>query len=474
MSYLIENDSRRLLKHYADQINDYPAMMNALREQLLFDCSAYDKHQLKHITYNDYQIRRMTLSLPDGTTCTSFDGANNQDNRVPLISHLTDDISLWVATEPRFSQQIMVVEQQTDKGGLNVYMEPLATEGLRNKYCGDCVLTSLSSEENLTVAFWRGDASLLSQSPLFSTKIANGLRLNAFVNPKLLEQYKHDFWLPLFLLGTVTGGLCLVLYRLFLSRRLSLHALIEQGLERDEFVPFYQPIVDVSNNSLYGCEMLARWVRAGGDTISPMEFIPYVEKSGQIFPITDQLLRKAVRDIGKLNWHLTQQVMSINVVPDQLESMDIMQKSLALLHTTKIAPSQIAFEVTERKRFTNLTMASDVIEQLRDCGIDVKLDDAGTGYGGFSYIQQLNIRSLKIDKMFVETIGTSDIKLSLLDSIIAFGKEAGMEMIAEGVETFEQSSYLAARGVTLQQGFYFGKPMAFRDFAYYCKSMVSR
>ena len=128
---------------------------------------------------------------------------------------------------------------------------------------------------------------------------------------------------------------------------------------------------------------------------------------------------------------------------------------------------------TERKRFNNLAIASDVIEHLRLKGIDVKLDDAGTGYGGFSYIQQLNIRSLKIDKMFVENIGTSDIKLSLLDSIIAFGKEAGMEMIAEGVETEEQSQYLAGQGVNLQQGFYFGRPMTFRDLAYFCKSMAS-
>lgn len=207
--------------------------------------------------------------------------------------------------------------------------------------------------------------------------------------------------------------------------------------------------------------------------ISPMEFIPYVEKSGQIFPITDQLITKAVNEISKLNWQQTQQVLSINVIPDHLESHEIMEKSLALLYRSQISPRQIAFEVTERKQFTDLAMASDVIDLLRSKGVDVKLDDVGTGYGGFSYIQQLNIRSLKIDKMFVETIGTSDIKLSLLDSIIAFGREAGMEMIAEGVETLEQSMYLAQRGVNLQQGFYFGKPMNFQDFAYFCKSMAA-
>jgi sensor c-di-GMP phosphodiesterase-like protein len=261
---------------------------------------------------------------------------------------------------------------------------------------------------------------------------------------------------------------------MFIRRKMSLHSLVEQGLAKQEFVPYYQPIVDVSSNSLYGCEMLARWQRPGQDVISPMEFIPYVEKSGQILPITEQLIEKAIYEISKLNWQMTKQVISINVVPDQLESLDVLEKSLKLLQHSEITPEQIAFEVTERKQFTDLTMASDVIEQLRMRGIGVKLDDAGTGYGGFSYIQQLNIRSLKIDKMFVENIGTADIKLSLLDSIIAFGKEAGMEMIAEGVETEEQSKYLAEQGVYLQQGYFFGKPMIFSDFAYFCKSMASQ
>ena len=97
---------------------------------------------------------------------------------------------------------------------------------------------------------------------------------------------------------------------------------------------------------------------------------------------------------------------------------------------------------------------------LQEKGYHVKLDDFGTGYGGFAYLQRLGIRQIKIDKMFVDTIGTDDLKRTLLDSIIAFGHESDMEMIAEGVETLEQVDYLHRHGVHLIQGYVYAKPMA--------------
>jgi len=473
LSYVISSDSKELLNTYSMNVNQFPEVLSKLSQNFQFDCGLLDQHQLQHIAYNDYVIRRMTIKTKDGKQCTSFTGADVEGKLTLLSDTLASNVSLWVASESRAEQNLLVAEWVDERGSLLVHMEPLVADTIRNKYCNNCVLSSISSIDNPTVSFWRGDSSLFSSAPLFSSELAEGLRVNTFVKKDLATSYKDDLWLPLFLLGGALGTICIAFHRAIMQRKLSLHSLVEQGLAKHEFVPYYQPIVDVSSNSLYGCEMLARWKRPGQDVISPMEFIPYVEKSGQILPITEQLIEKAIYEISKLNWQTTKQIISINVVPVQLESLDVMEKSLSLLQYSDITPEQIAFEVTERKQFTDLTMASDVIEQLQMRGIDVKLDDAGTGYGGFSYIQQLNIRSLKIDKMFVDNIGTTDIKLSLLDSIIAFGKEAGMEMIAEGVETKEQSQYLAEQGVYLQQGYFFGKPMIFRDFAYFCKSMAS-
>lgn len=295
----------------------------------------------------------------------------------------------------------------------------------------------------------------------------NGLKFSNYIKSELLDKESQALRMPLFLLGAFIAGFLILLRRLLIRRRLSLHSLVQRGIVKREFIPYYQPIINLKTKELYGCEVLARWKKKGVGLISPMEFIPYVEKSGQIIPITNLLIEKTIKDLSTINWQLTDRVISINLVPQQLENLQIMNESLALFSNSKIPVKQVAFEITERKQFEDLTIASEVIQYLKAQGIDIKLDDAGTGYGGFSYIQELNLRSLKIDKMFVENIGTTDIKLSLLDSIIAFGKQAGMEMIAEGVETKEQSDYLVERDVYLQQGYYFGMPMNAEEFSIY-------
>lgn len=472
LAYRIGADSNELLSTYSMRLEQLPVFLTTRSQDFQFDCGATDQALLNGMAYQNFVIKRITLQTPDGRLCSSYAGESANGREMPLLEQLAAQVSLWVVKTSE-QENLLAAKWRGAPGQLTLYLEPLVSESLRHKYCRDCVLSVMSSVDDPTVAYWRGDITLSNESPLFQTKLLEQLQVDTFVRPQLLANYKAEFWLPLFMLGAVLATLSLSGYRQFKQRKLSLHALIERGLAKQEFVPYYQPIVDVSTNVLYGCEMLARWQRPGQGVVPPMEFIPYVEKSGQILPITEQLIEKAVGEMSKLNWQMTKQVLSINVVPDQLESLEVMEKSLALLAHSKMTPEQIAFEVTERKQFTNLAMASDVIEQLRERGIDVKLDDAGTGYGGFSYIQQLNIRSLKIDKMFVDNIGTEDLKLSLLDSIIAFGREAGMEMIAEGVETEQQSRYLATQGVYLQQGYYFGKPMTFKDFAYFCKGIAA-
>jgi EAL domain-containing protein (putative c-di-GMP-specific phosphodiesterase class I) len=474
LSYVISSDSNDLLNSYIIRVDNYHSIMKDIAEQFQFDCEISDENKIQQAVYNNYFIRRITLTTNDDAQCTSYKGTSAENKLLPLINKLGTNLSLWVASESGDRESLLVAEWKDARGSMLVHMEPLIFDTLRNKYCDSCVLSSIVSMDNPSISFWRGDASLFEGKPLTSHEFGNNLRIDTFVKPELLTMYRESLWLPLFLLGGGVGVLFIAMHRIHDRRRMSLHSMVEQGLVNKEFIPYYQPIVNVTSQSLYGCEMLARWKRPGQELIAPMEFIPYVEKSGQILPITEQLMKKAINELGKLNWQNTKQIISINVVPEQLESIEIIDRSLDLLRFSKLEPTQLAFEVTERKPFNNLAVAFDVIEYLRNKGIDVKLDDAGTGYGGFSYIQELNIRSLKIDKMFVENIGTSDIKLSLLDSIIAFGKQAGMEMIAEGVETKEQSEYLAEQGVYLQQGYYFGRPMVFRDFAYFCKGIVSQ
>lgn len=120
---------------------------------------------------------------------------------------------------------------------------------------------------------------------------------------------------------------------------------------------------------------------------------------------------------------------------------------------------RLKFELTERVPIKAMTQAQEEVFYLLKKGYQFKIDDFGTGYGGFAYLQNLQIASIKIDKMFVDTIDTSDVKISVLDSIIASAKQGNIEVIAEGVERQNQVDYLAERGVYWIQGYFYAKPM---------------
>ncbi len=474
ISTKIQVDTDELVQTYIKNIDDYQVFINNLSRNFDFTCSEKEQTQLSRIAYSNYLIRKISLTPYGQNTCSSYsEQTHTHDVNSTKISNYGENMSLWLSSKIDSLQRIFEVHWKGDKGELIVSLEPIVEEILRNKYCDDCVLTSVSmnEEENFS---WQGDIKLYSKEPIYYVSLPNGLRLSSYIKPEIINKTAQELRMPLFLLGGSIAAFLILLRRSLIRRRLSLHALVQRGITKREFIPYYQPIVNVKTNELYGCEVLARWKKKGAGLISPMEFIPYVEKSGQIIPITNLLIEKTIKDLSIINWQLTNRVISINLVPQQLENLELMNSSLQLFSQSKISVKQVAFEITERKQFENLAIASEVIEYLKSQGIDIKLDDAGTGYGGFSYIQELNLRSLKIDKMFVENIGTTDIKLSLLDSIIAFGKQAGMEMIAEGVETKEQSLYLLERDVYLQQGYYFGMPMDAEEFSSYNQEIQKR
>ena len=120
-------------------------------------------------------------------------------------------------------------------------------------------------------------------------------------------------------------------------------------------------------------------------------------------------------------------------------------------------------------KIDNLAKARNALQNFYDLGMELKLDDAGTGYGGFSYIQELSISTLKIDKMFVDTIASDDLKGTLLESMISFARESHLGMIAEGVEEQNQVSYLQERNVFLIQGYVYAKPMPIEEFVDWVK-----
>jgi sensor c-di-GMP phosphodiesterase-like protein len=246
-------------------------------------------------------------------------------------------------------------------------------------------------------------------------------------------------------------------------RRTSIRSLIERGLRKGQFLPYYQPIIDARDGSILGAEALARW-QLKGELIPPSQFIDYAEESGLIRQITDQLIDKLLQDLKALGWVGSHRYISINVMPDQITESRFCEQLLAALSEHGIPGRNIAVEITERRKLHNLAEGRRRLEQLEASGIRVEIDDAGTGFGGFAYVQELPVGTIKIDKMFVDTLRTrEDAKHQVLEAIVSFAQKSGLETIAEGVETTEQVDDLLRMGVHAIQGYVYARPMPAAD-----------
>jgi EAL domain-containing protein (putative c-di-GMP-specific phosphodiesterase class I) len=303
------------------------------------------------------------------------------------------------------------------------------------------------------------------QHELEASQDGLSLALSLQAGPAFLEHYRLQGWLASSLLAlTLSAGVGYLTLRLLLARN-SLDFLIQEGLRQRAFVPFYQPIVDSRDGRLLGAEALVRWIGADGVIRPPSQFIPYAEDSGLILPITEQLTATVVLDIARFGWAGSERFVSINLVPEQLKDHRYGEQLVAAIAANGLKPCNVSVEITERRQFKDLANGRRVLGQLTEQGIEVKLDDAGTGFGGFSYVQELPIGTLKIDKMFIDTLLMGrDAKRPVLDAIVEFAKASGLQTIAEGVETTEQVQQLAAMGVFAIQGYVYGKPMSAEDF----------
>jgi sensor c-di-GMP phosphodiesterase-like protein len=296
------------------------------------------------------------------------------------------------------------------------------------------------------------------------------IELTLSATKAFFDGYRNQSWVMSILLSFVTALVLASLWYQFLNKRQSLRRVIMEALKHSEFEPFYQPIIDSRTQEVLGAEMLVRWRKRNGNIVPPSQFIPFAEDSGLIIDITEQLVTKVVKDIVSMNWHSSERFISINIVPQHIENDTFYQFLTTAMIEHKIPARNISLEITERLQIDDLKTARAQLDKYFAFGIDLKLDDAGTGYGGFSYVQELGINTLKIDKMFIDTINSNDVKASVLQAIINFAQTSKLKTIAEGVEEISQVNYLAKHNVFAIQGYVYAKPMAKEDLLVWLQS----
>jgi sensor c-di-GMP phosphodiesterase-like protein len=234
---------------------------------------------------------------------------------------------------------------------------------------------------------------------------------------------------------------------------------MERGLEAKEFVPYYQPLVDLRSGAIVGAEVLVRWRKHDGSLVSPALFIPLAESSGLILEMTKALMIAARDELGPALGVRPRIKIGFNLTARHFDNVAIVEEVREVFAASPIRLSQVVFEVTERQPLEDLDMARRVIAALQELGCKVAIDDVGTGHGGLSYMLKLGVNYLKIDKLFVDAIGTELYSTTIIETLISLARSMRMEIFAEGVETFEQVKYLRERGIFLAQGFAFAPPL---------------
>jgi sensor c-di-GMP phosphodiesterase-like protein len=239
--------------------------------------------------------------------------------------------------------------------------------------------------------------------------------------------------------------------------RISFSAQIRRGIRNKEFFVEYQPIVELHSRRIIGAEALVRW-GTGAGIVPPNEFIPLAEGHNLIHLITDAVLEIVRRDLPRLLKFDPNFEVALNLSAGDLRSGRTLEQLDRLLKATGAQPRNVAIEATERA-FLHGPETAELIGALRCQGFRVAIDDFGTGYSSLACLQSLSLDTLKIDKAFVDTINTSGAAGHVVLHIIEMAHSLHLEMVAEGVETEAQASFLARRGVRYAQGWFFGKPM---------------
>lgn len=244
------------------------------------------------------------------------------------------------------------------------------------------------------------------------------------------------------------------------TKQLNIENLIRYGLQEDLFHVFYQPKVNVKTGKLCGMEALVRFEHPEQGPISPAEFIPMAEETGQILEIGERVLRIACADAA--HWvrdGLLNGKVAVNISALQFKQPHFAKQVRDILNNTGLAPQHIECEITEGSLIEDPETALDVMLALRAQGVKLSLDDFGTGYSSLAYLKRFPINNLKIDKAFIDDIAINHTDKNMVQAIINIAHNLGLEVIAEGVETEAQLAVLSDFGCEMMQGYLCSKPL---------------
>ncbi|WP_052055462.1 diguanylate cyclase domain-containing protein [Myxosarcina sp. GI1] len=244
--------------------------------------------------------------------------------------------------------------------------------------------------------------------------------------------------------------------------RLQLESDLRWAIKRQELLLYYQPIVSLIDNQINGFEVLIRWQHPVHGLVSPAKFIPIAEETGLILALGSWVLSEACQQMRIWQTQFKEIAhwkISINISSKQLVQSDFAQQVKQILQETKLDPHNLKLEITESSLVENTQHTLAIFQELKSLGVQFSLDDFGTGYSSLSYLYQFPFDTIKIDRSFISNIDSNSEKLRIVRSIITLARSLGMDTIAEGIESFEQSAQLKALKCQHGQGYLLFRPL---------------
>jgi len=236
---------------------------------------------------------------------------------------------------------------------------------------------------------------------------------------------------------------------------------LQLAIERDEFVIYYQPQIEIATNKVAGLEALMRWQNSKWGLIAPDKFIGLAESFGLIDQLGWLVIKRSLNEVKQFaSQFVISPTLSINVSPYSLHDLHFPDKLLTLAKQSNVKPENITIEITESSLFKELTSALDILTRLRMKQFKLSIDDFGTGYAMMQQLQNVPANELKIDRSLVTNIHAQASSNIMLKKIIEMGHELGMKIVAEGVDNAEQLEFLRINKCDVAQGYLFSPPLA--------------
>ena len=253
-----------------------------------------------------------------------------------------------------------------------------------------------------------------------------------------------------------------------LQKRVEIEDEIYAGYRNNEFIPFFQPIMDLHTGEISSLEALVRWKKSTGELITPSKFIKILEETGLIVEVGYSLIQQIccfIKDCIKSYGYCLP--VAINLSPVQFKDKNFEENVLNYLEAQEVPPNLISFEITETTFMENIELTTELLKVMQAKGFTVAIDDFGTGYSSLAYLQSLKVDMLKIDMSFIKNIVQNVGDQVIVNAVITMAKGLGLRTVAEGIETREQMEIVKNLGGDEGQGYHWDKPMSAEDIIVY-------